>query len=193
VLLRLLSLKRFYLNKCVINYVIKVLLCRVIKMISLMSKSHQLQRMIFPSSPYSTTSSLWPTISSPPWFCPSTGRASKNGMISSRSFSSAIVKSNSSTAQSSSSTAKETSNVNRQRLRRRRTDMPPSALLKNPVVAVFDEPSPQKGFVYDKKPFKLKVEKHRVYDWCGCGLSHSQPLCDGTHLNRKVILFFPCY
>jgi len=52
------------------------------------------------------------------------------------------------------------------------------------VSAVYDEPSPQKGYVTDKKPFKVKVEKYRVYDWCGCGLSHSQPFCDGTHLQK---------
>lgn len=40
--------------------------------------------------------------------------------------------------------------------------------------------------MYDKKPFKIRVEKYHVYDWCGCGMSHQQPFCDGTHNNRYL-------
>lgn len=38
-----------------------------------------------------------------------------------------------------------------------------------------------KGRIYDKKPFKMAVEAGKVYAWCSCGYSKSQPLCDGTH------------
>ncbi|XP_011301674.1 CDGSH iron-sulfur domain-containing protein 3, mitochondrial [Fopius arisanus] len=42
---------------------------------------------------------------------------------------------------------------------------------------------PDKGKVYDKKPFKLRLEGGRKYSWCTCGQSKGQPLCDGTHKN----------
>jgi len=32
-----------------------------------------------------------------------------------------------------------------------------------------------------KSPFKVKVEKGKIYFWCACGLSNKQPFCDGTH------------
>ena len=35
--------------------------------------------------------------------------------------------------------------------------------------------TPQKG------PYKIKVEKGKIYFWCACGLSQKQPFCDGTH------------
>jgi len=35
--------------------------------------------------------------------------------------------------------------------------------------------SPQKG------PYKVNVEKDKVYFWCSCGLSIRQPFCDGSH------------
>ena len=39
-----------------------------------------------------------------------------------------------------------------------------------------DEPNiPQKG------PYKVKVEKDKIYSWCACGLSQKQPFCDGSH------------
>ena len=39
-----------------------------------------------------------------------------------------------------------------------------------------DKPAtPQKG------PYKIKVEKDKIYFWCSCGLSQKQPFCDGTH------------
>ncbi|KAF2900841.1 hypothetical protein ILUMI_05380 [Ignelater luminosus] len=40
---------------------------------------------------------------------------------------------------------------------------------------------PQNGVIYDKKPFKVKLEAGKNYFWCLCGKSKSQPLCDGTH------------
>ena len=35
--------------------------------------------------------------------------------------------------------------------------------------------TPQKG------PYKIKVEKGKIYFWCSCGLSQKQPFCDGSH------------
>ena len=32
-----------------------------------------------------------------------------------------------------------------------------------------------------KKPYKVKVEKGKIYFWCTCGLSQKQPFCDGSH------------
>ncbi|XP_033335779.2 uncharacterized protein LOC117225995 [Megalopta genalis] len=39
------------------------------------------------------------------------------------------------------------------------------------------------GAVYDVKPFKFTCEAGKIYSWCLCGYSHSQPFCDGTHKN----------
>ncbi len=30
-------------------------------------------------------------------------------------------------------------------------------------------------------PFGVEVESGEVYFWCACGLSTSQPFCDGSH------------
>ena len=30
-------------------------------------------------------------------------------------------------------------------------------------------------------PYKLDVVEGETYYWCACGLSSSQPLCDGSH------------
>ena len=32
-----------------------------------------------------------------------------------------------------------------------------------------------------KGPYKVKVEKGKLYFWCSCGLSQKQPFCDGSH------------
>ena len=32
-----------------------------------------------------------------------------------------------------------------------------------------------------KSPYKVKVEKGKIYSWCTCGLSNKQPFCDGAH------------
>ncbi|XP_043465353.1 CDGSH iron-sulfur domain-containing protein 3, mitochondrial [Leptopilina heterotoma] len=55
---------------------------------------------------------------------------------------------------------------------------------RNPLQDVYSA-SQQKanGVVYDKKPFKLRLEAGRNYSWCLCGQSKNQPLCDGTHKN----------
>ncbi|XP_072760781.1 uncharacterized protein [Anoplolepis gracilipes] len=39
------------------------------------------------------------------------------------------------------------------------------------------------GLIYDKKPFRIRLEAGRNYSWCLCGQSKSQPFCDGTHKN----------
>ncbi len=49
------------------------------------------------------------------------------------------------------------------------------------LFVVFQE---EKGFIYDRKPFRVSVEKYRVYDWCACGMGHMQPFCDGTCKNK---------
>ena len=35
--------------------------------------------------------------------------------------------------------------------------------------------------VPQKSPYKVIVEKDKIYFWCACGLSRKQPFCDGTH------------
>ncbi len=37
-------------------------------------------------------------------------------------------------------------------------------------------------------PFAVEVEQGKDYWWCACGLSKSQPFCDGSH---KVTEFRP--
>jgi CDGSH-type Zn-finger protein len=32
-----------------------------------------------------------------------------------------------------------------------------------------------------KTPFSIDVEPGKDYWWCACGLSQSQPFCDGSH------------
>ncbi|GAB0087870.1 CDGSH iron-sulfur domain-containing protein 3, mitochondrial [Sergentomyia squamirostris] len=39
------------------------------------------------------------------------------------------------------------------------------------------------GVIYDKKPFKVELDHTKLYSWCLCGKSKSQPFCDGTHKN----------
>jgi len=39
----------------------------------------------------------------------------------------------------------------------------------------------EKGFIYDKRPIKVKCKKGKIYMWCACGHSKHQPFCDGTH------------
>ena len=36
-----------------------------------------------------------------------------------------------------------------------------------------------------KSPYKVKVEKGKIYFWCACGLSQKQPFCDGTHKKEE--------
>lgn len=32
-----------------------------------------------------------------------------------------------------------------------------------------------------KNPYAVEVEAGKTYYWCACGLSKSQPFCDGSH------------
>lgn len=34
-------------------------------------------------------------------------------------------------------------------------------------------------------PFAVNVEQGEDYWWCACGLSQSQPFCDGSHKQAK--------
>lgn len=38
-----------------------------------------------------------------------------------------------------------------------------------------------KGHVAQKSPYAVEVESGKSYYWCACGLSNSQPFCDGSH------------
>ncbi|MGQ0701299.1 MAG: CDGSH iron-sulfur domain-containing protein [Panacagrimonas sp.] len=46
----------------------------------------------------------------------------------------------------------------------------------------------EKPVVASRTPFPLDVEAGKAYWWCACGLSKSQPLCDGSH---KPTAFVP--
>jgi CDGSH-type Zn-finger protein len=35
--------------------------------------------------------------------------------------------------------------------------------------------------VAQKAPYPIAVEAGKTYFWCACGLSASQPFCDGSH------------
>ncbi len=35
--------------------------------------------------------------------------------------------------------------------------------------------------IAQKSPYEVKVEAGRNYLWCACGLSATQPFCDGSH------------
>lgn len=60
-------------------------------------------------------------------------------------------------------------------------------LLPKNILDDYDNMSKQatNGKPYDKMPYKMVLQKDKVYLWCLCGHSKSQPLCDGTH--RKKI------
>ena len=61
--------------------------------------------------------------------------------------------------------------------------------LTNPVEVIYgsEKKAPDDiGVPFDKKPFKVSVKKYHLYTWCGCGRSHSQPFCDGTHKNMYI-------
>jgi len=36
-----------------------------------------------------------------------------------------------------------------------------------------------------KFPAKVELEAGKTYAWCACGLSKSQPFCDGSHKNTE--------
>jgi CDGSH iron-sulfur domain-containing protein 3 len=35
--------------------------------------------------------------------------------------------------------------------------------------------------IAQKGPYPVQVEAGKSYYWCSCGLSKSQPFCDGSH------------
>lgn len=37
------------------------------------------------------------------------------------------------------------------------------------------------------EPMVVKVQPGKVYSWCSCGLSATQPFCDNTHRNIEGI------
>lgn len=39
----------------------------------------------------------------------------------------------------------------------------------------------EEAVVARKGPFGVVVEKGKTYWWCACGLSKTQPFCDGSH------------
>ena len=36
-------------------------------------------------------------------------------------------------------------------------------------------------------PFGVEVEEGKAYFWCACGLSTSQPFCDGSHQGSEFV------
>ena len=36
-----------------------------------------------------------------------------------------------------------------------------------------------------KVPYKIEVEKGKIYFWCSCGLSKKQPFCDNSPSTEK--------
>lgn len=63
-------------------------------------------------------------------------------------------------------------------------DQPEIVIPKNPLESYQTAHlQPDNGSVYDKKPFKLRLEAGKRYSWCLCGKSKNQPICDGTHKN----------
>ena len=36
------------------------------------------------------------------------------------------------------------------------------------------------------KPIKVELEAGKNYFWCQCGLSQSQPFCDGSHAGTDI-------
>ncbi|MBU6338739.1 MAG: CDGSH iron-sulfur domain-containing protein [Rickettsiales bacterium] len=36
-----------------------------------------------------------------------------------------------------------------------------------------------------KAPFKVSIEAGKTYSWCSCGLSKTEPFCDGSHKAYK--------
>lgn len=38
-----------------------------------------------------------------------------------------------------------------------------------------------------KSPFAVEVEQGKDYYWCACGLSKSQPFCDGSHKGSAFV------
>ncbi|KHN79924.1 CDGSH iron-sulfur domain-containing protein 3, mitochondrial [Toxocara canis] len=57
---------------------------------------------------------------------------------------------------------------------------------------------PGKGKIASRLPTKVLMKKDKIYAWCSCGYSASQPLCDGSHnlvyipdLKLRPVRFIP--
>ena len=40
--------------------------------------------------------------------------------------------------------------------------------------------------VAQKAPYPVAVEAGKAYFWCACGLSKTQPFCDGSHAGTDI-------
>lgn len=40
--------------------------------------------------------------------------------------------------------------------------------------------------IFATQPTAIQVEKDKTYSWCTCGLSATNPLCDGVHKQLTV-------
>jgi CDGSH-type Zn-finger protein len=38
-----------------------------------------------------------------------------------------------------------------------------------------------------KRPYAIEVEAGETYWWCACGLSRTQPFCDGSHADGPFL------
>lgn len=45
----------------------------------------------------------------------------------------------------------------------------------------------QKGEIAGVTPIAIEVEAGKSYWWCACGLSKSQPFCDGSHKGSAFV------
>ncbi len=43
-----------------------------------------------------------------------------------------------------------------------------------------------KAHIAAKEPKEVKLEAGKTYAWCACGLSESQPFCDGSHMKGDL-------
>ncbi|VBB30323.1 unnamed protein product [Acanthocheilonema viteae] len=59
--------------------------------------------------------------------------------------------------------------------------------LLNPSATLY----PELGVCLDNKPIKLKLRKGEQYSWCACGLSGTQPWCDGSHRAEGITTLRP--
>ena len=40
--------------------------------------------------------------------------------------------------------------------------------------------------VASKTPYEVEVEADKIYAWCACGRSKTQPFCDGSHSGTDI-------
>lgn len=41
--------------------------------------------------------------------------------------------------------------------------------------------------IAQKSPYRVDVEAGKTYFWCACGLSKTQPFCDGSHKGSGIV------